>query len=169
MAERAPRQVVKLDFRRGAALRRGAGLSVPVGTGQTVPTGAGSSSSLTAWLGVAWTTLGVSAFVLVCTWWRESPQFWLNAGGYPLWLRAGVRVGYYPLLALNGLGVAWLFASLIRRPPAFLWQFRTQALWLAALSVLTGISVALALANNINNFIAHRPLHWHEERPVSGR
>lgn len=51
------------------------------------------------------------------SWLRETPSFWTNAGGYPVWLRDVVRYSYYPLLLGSLGGTALYFALLLSRPP----------------------------------------------------
>lgn len=60
----------------------------------------------------------VSIPALLCFYWlRETPAFWTNAGGYPIWLRDLVRDTFLPLLGMNGLVLLLYVALFLRHPP----------------------------------------------------
>lgn len=76
---------------------------------------------------------------------RETPEFWTNAGGYPVWMRDGAREVFYPLLFLsvaNLAGLVWILLS----PPARSWPvLRRQLSWVAAIVVLLLVTVAIGV------------------------
>lgn len=108
-------------------------------------------------LGVNLIFLGI---LLLATVWRETPDFWRNAGGYAVVLREGVRFGYYPLL-----GLSWV---LLHGSAATLWRCRSASpvwvRWGLAVAcfqaLLLCIVFVLAFGNNFMNFLEGRPLHW---------
>jgi hypothetical protein len=63
---------------------------------------------------------------------RETPIFWRNEGGYPIWLRDFVLTTYYPILLLNFIVATLYGVLLVSTPPrmrrAFLVQFTILAL-----------------------------------------
>ncbi len=103
----------------------------------------------------------MAGLLLPFVWLREAPQFWTNAGGYPLWLRDLVLVAYSPLLLiyvglLGFLSWLWIF-----RPSRFARLFCVEALVLLFLWAVVALVATLMLANNIANLIDGRPLHDH--------
>ena len=48
---------------------------------------------------------------------RETPSFWTNAGGYPIWLRELVLIAYYPLFLMSLGGTALYSYLLVSSPP----------------------------------------------------
>lgn len=95
-------------------------------------------------LALALVALAVGMPLLIWfSWLRETPAFWTNAGGYPVWLRDLVLLSYYPLLlaSTGGSGIyLWLLFS---EPP----QSR-RLLWVEFvifLLMVTVIAIAIAL------------------------
>ena len=91
---------------------------------------------------------------------RETPIFWRNAGGFPVWLREAVLMLFYPALAIftaTGLAAIWLmfawFVGTRLLKPAWAAVTLQWLLWLAV--------VLIALWNNLNNLLAGAPLHQH--------
>lgn len=104
--------------------------------------------------------LGLVLFLVQLTSWKESDLFWMNAGGYPLWLRECVRSLYYPyLLFVLALGLT-ITRSVLGR---FLHDLSFRRAWgLLVLSwILIFAALGLLLANNLINLIESRPLHYH--------
>jgi hypothetical protein len=60
----------------------------------------------TRWRATTSVALALAGLTLVAAWLRETPLFWRNAGGYPLWVRAAVRAGFLPLACVD-LTLAW--------------------------------------------------------------
>ena len=75
--------------------------------------------------GLVLTRLGLAAFAFLVAlpvlfwfcWLREMPIFWLNEGGYPVWLREVVLDTYYPIFFINVVLVAIYAMLLLRAPP----------------------------------------------------
>ena len=89
---------------------------------------------------------------------REQPRFWTNAGGWPVPLREFVAGWFYPLLALEmlvlvGFSIACMHAKRVAGNQAIV---TLPILW-----ALFGLVLAIVIANNIENLLAGRPLHWH--------
>ena len=107
--------------------------------------------------------LALAGAVLAGALLRETPLFWQNAGGFPIWLRGLVLIGFYPGLLLSLALTAgeimlllksWRAGSPAGIGPWILW-FLQAALLLAALAVMGW--------NNINNLIEDAPLHQHQQ------
>lgn len=94
---------------------------------------------------------------------REEPLFWTNEGGWSSGLRELVRTAYYPLLALEFLLLAAFSGASIR----FLSSRRASAsLAVILLPLLWGLYflvIANSVANNLDNLLNGRPLHWHPD------
>jgi len=92
---------------------------------------------------------------------RETPLFWKNSGGFPIWLRETVQVFFYPGLALSLLLTAWvtmlLFKSAQRgnRLGAGFWLS-----WLLQIALILG-ALTIMSWNNISNLMEDAPLHQH--------
>jgi len=99
--------------------------------------------------------------LFVTTLLREMPEFWRNAGGYPVFLRELVYIVHYPLLVvvLGGLAAGSLLS---------LRCFATQRglgaglLMVAALQWLLFVLIlVIMLWNNVDNVLHGRPPHYH--------
>jgi hypothetical protein len=98
-------------------------------------------------------------FFAQLTMWKESDLFWLNLGGYPLWLRECVRTLYYPYLLFLLALVLIITRSALAR---FFRDSKYRKLWsllVLAWVVLSG-SIGLLVANNVINLLESRPLHY---------
>jgi hypothetical protein len=77
--------------------------------------------------------LGLAGFALLVglpaqiwfSWLRETPVFWMNEGGYPVWLREVVLVAFYPLMAINVLVLLVYGVLIMAAPPR-----RRRSLWI---------------------------------------
>jgi hypothetical protein len=92
---------------------------------------------------------------------KENALFWRNAGGYPLELRTVVLYGYYPLLLINAVLCCGATAVGVH-------EYRTTGClcgWsltlVAILWSLLFLNVGFILANNIENVLSGRPIHYH--------
>lgn len=94
------------------------------------------------------------------TMWKEDELFWLNVGGYPLWLRQSLQEIYYPYLFFVLATAAMLCRSVMGRFFRSLKFCRAWFLLVFALVIIFG-SLALLCANNFINLIESRPLHYH--------
>ena len=103
----------------------------------------------------------MAGLLLPFVWLRETPDFWTNAGGYPLWLRDLVLVAYYPLLFAYLAWLPFLSWRWIFRPSRDIRRFCVEAVLLALLWAVIALVVTLMLANNIGNLLDGRPLHSH--------
>lgn len=63
---------------------------------------------LMAWLFIATLVCGYGCFILWCAQLRETPTFWMNIGGYPIWFREFLLIAYFPLF-----GVFFFLLSLL--------------------------------------------------------
>ena len=76
---------------------------------------------------------------------RETPAFWTNAGGYPVWMRSATRELFYPLLflsAANLAGLVWLQLVLPPRPRPVA---KRQLAWIAAAGILLLLTVLVGI------------------------
>ena len=104
--------------------------------------------------------LVASIVLLRLTFWKENELFWLDVGGYPLWLRQSVESLYYPYLltvVMSAATVCWSFAIRFCRT---LMLSRAWFVLFAAL-LLIAVSMTLLVSNNVDNFINGRPVHYH--------
>ncbi|WP_309399639.1 hypothetical protein [Cerasicoccus maritimus] len=93
---------------------------------------------------------------------KETPEFWTNGGGYPIWLRETVLESYYP-----GLIAVFLIQTLATI--ACIYTFFKHGSGAALLGLLGLappwlmflVTVGVLIANNIWNLINNNPLHWH--------
>ena len=92
---------------------------------------------------------------------REDPQFWINEGGYPVWLREFVLVSFYPLLFIQFVVLVGATILQIRVLPLE-GSFRLGVLLVVLLLwVFFGIIMGIMLANNVDNLLNGRDLHYH--------
>lgn len=111
----------------------------------------GVNTSLNLMLGVA---------LLCAALLRETPMFWRNAGGFPIWLRESVLVVFWPAvaaMAAGGFVSIWLMFSVfvgtrLLKPAGA----AVTLLWLLWLAV-----VLIALWNNLSNLLSGAPFHEH--------
>ena len=94
---------------------------------------------------------------------REEPLFWTNEGGWSVELRDLVRSGYYPLLALE-----FLLLIAYTAMSAYLLSLRhsSASLTVVLLPMLWGLyfmAIVNSVANNVDNLLNGRPLHWHPD------
>jgi hypothetical protein len=91
---------------------------------------------------------------------RETHEFWLNSGGYPIVLRDLVLVGYYPLMLIDLgilIGLTIVPCAKLKTPRGFL---KYQLLLLVGGWVLLVASIGVSAENNLVNFWQNRPLHY---------
>jgi len=78
----------------------------------------GADCFLLAKLGLAGFAILVGLPVLVWfSWLREEKVFWLNEGGYPIWLRELVLATFYPLLLIDVIVLLLGGILLLKSPP----------------------------------------------------
>ncbi len=98
--------------------------------------------------------LGGIALVFSCL--RETHEFWLNSGGYPVFLRDIVLVSYYPLMLLNFCTLTGLAFALCAKPEMPRGFLKFQMLLLMLGWCFWGASVAISAKNNLKN-LPQRP------------
>jgi hypothetical protein len=94
---------------------------------------------------------------------REEPIFWTNAGGWPIWLREIVQTSYYPLMLLEFLLLTAFSGVSIQLLST---RSRSANLAVILLPMLWGLLflvIANSVANNLDNLLNGRPLHWHPD------
>jgi hypothetical protein len=104
--------------------------------------------------------LGVGLLMMAIE--RETPLFWRNSGGYPVWLRMFVLYAFYPaLLGYTGYltWVALLAVKAVRRGGL---STGLMVLLIGLWFLHTAIMLVV-LANNLVNLMDGRPVHWHSE------
>ena len=92
---------------------------------------------------------------------RETPEFWRNEGGYPVFLRNLVHSLHYPLLfVVFGTTVTGSLLAI-----RFFDRHRGIGTGLLVIAVLQwiffAISLVIMLWNNVDNLLNGRPLHYH--------
>jgi len=101
-------------------------------------------------LKVTWTVMAYAGIVLgwvelLMAILRETPDFWTNAGGAPVWMRDSARVAFYPLLLVSALNLTGLFWLLLSLPVGS----RREALkllgWIASIVVLFVVLILVVL------------------------
>ena len=123
-----------------------------------------SPSASSFWPLLAAVSLAGNIVANVFAWLREAPLFWRNAGGYPVWMRDTVALAFYPLLLWNVAALGLLAAILIRSPLPGARVLGRRMAWLALLGLLTAMTALVVIANNVENLLNDRPVHWHEPR-----
>lgn len=101
---------------------------------------------------------------MVFTWLKETPEFWTNAGGYPIWLRETVLESYYP--GLLAVFLAQTLATIACAHALIKHGSGTALLSLMGLALswlMLFATVSVLIANNILNLINDQPLHWRPE------
>ncbi len=105
-------------------------------------------------------SLVFATLVFGMAWLKETPIFWRNVGGYPLWLRELVLEGFYPSLVMLTILLLLITVSFLTRPSKGLLclveSFFTISTWVVFLS-----AGAVVVTNNVSNLIEGRPLHAH--------
>jgi hypothetical protein len=92
---------------------------------------------------------------------RETPLFWLNAGGYPVELRRWVLAFFYPALAAY---VVWLVASSAVGCVLLRGGGRAAVVYLLAAALnwlLLAVMATVIVWNNVQNLLQGLPLHYH--------
>lgn len=97
--------------------------------------------------------LGLPLLLWFC-WLRETPIFWRNEGGYPVWLRAVVLDTYYPILFLNVFLMFLYVFLLLRAPPRSQRSLRLNLAVLALMAAAIGFAVICTVADNIFLFFS---------------
>ena len=92
---------------------------------------------------------------------REQPLFWRNAGGRPVWLRDFVAAWFYPLFGLELIFLVVFSVACFDSSYARGTVGRSAILTLPALWGLLFFILAVVAANNLENLLHGRPLHWH--------
>lgn len=93
-------------------------------------------------------------------WLRETKQFWLNSGGYPVLLRDLVKFAFPPCFATDVVFVGVVGLAFLRHKSAHP-RLANLGLFLAVLqAILLGGVMSVIAANNLDNLINGRPLHW---------
>lgn len=106
--------------------------------------------------------LVMAALVFWFAWLKETPLFWRNAGGYPLWMRELVLEAFYPVLALHLLLLVLLSFSFLVQPSRG-WLCCIESVLAVVLWTMMAATAAVVVTNNVANLLEGRPLHSHPE------
>lgn len=92
---------------------------------------------------------------------KETPSFWLNAGGYPEELRSILLVVFYP-----AYGIYFLWLTVVTLAAwRLLRVFKTAGTLLLLASgvnwLLLAISTTIVVWNNVENLLQGLPFHYH--------
>ncbi|WP_295582924.1 hypothetical protein [uncultured Lamprocystis sp.] len=99
--------------------------------------------------------------LMIFSYLREEPMFWTNAGGCSKEAQDLVASLYYPLLLLELfilLAFSWVSIRLLISRHA---SARLSVVMLPTLWGLFFVIMLNSLANNLENLLNGRPLHWH--------
>jgi hypothetical protein len=107
------------------------------------------------WTTVAPVTLVAATVALAFAWLRETPIFWTNAGGYPIWLRDTVAAGFYPVWAASFAGTGWLVMTAGAAHPLTQAVARRRFLWIL---LLVSLWLATAICIGYDNIFDARPI-----------
>lgn len=114
-------------------------------------------------IGIAGLVLNMPLMVVlgILAWLRETPRFWTHAGGYPVWLRHWVLVGYPLFVGFELVFLSWMTVALLRVRRG---GGEVGALVGMALVIFQWLWVSLVLVflvwDNVANLIEGRPWHW---------
>jgi hypothetical protein len=101
--------------------------------------------------------------LMVFSYLREEPLFWMNEGQFPIWMRDLVSSTYYPMLLLEFALLSALSGVSVRLLST---RSASASLAVVLLPILWGlylIVIANSVANNLDNLLHGRPLHWHPD------
>lgn len=113
-------------------------------------------ASTELWLVRVGVNLVISFGLFVATDLRETPSFWLNAGGWPVWFRDLIHYGFYPVLFVYAVLTVRSIAAAAQLPAN---RWIRLLCWLQCL-LLLGVVIFFSW-NNLVNFIEGDPLHQH--------
>jgi hypothetical protein len=83
---------------------------------------------------ILWSSMSLvlSALVLAAAGFKENPVFWTNAGGYPVWFRHLIELGFYPTWSLLFFINALIVAQLLRKVGRGWWVVANlSVVWMA--------------------------------------
>jgi hypothetical protein len=101
-------------------------------------------------------------FLLMAAVLRETHEFWLNDGGYPVFLRGVVFYLYSPLLFVVFLGTSAATVMALRFFAGNRGAGGGRLLFLCGLQwVLFGAVLVIMLWNNVENLLNGHPMHYH--------
>lgn len=121
-----------------------------------------SAAGMLIAMGLVLPSLVLTGTLVLCfSWLRETPIFWRNEGGYPLWLRETVLETFYPLLGVHVMLLALQSVMLVRRPPGSARWWLVEAGTLVMVWFALGASGLIVAANNVDNLLHGRPVHAH--------
>ncbi len=100
--------------------------------------------------------------------WRETHSFWTDKGGYPLWLRDLVQIGFYPLLTWCGAKALWETARLTQ-PNRGIHLTIPLRIYISLIWFCLFAIGFRAFSNNISNYVEGQPIHSHTINTETGR
>ncbi len=99
---------------------------------------------------------------------RETPAFWTNAGGYPLWLR-DTAACFLPLLAGQFTLLFLALVGICLRPARSVSAWWIELGTIVAAGLVCAGSAAMVISNNVENLLEGRPLHYHPQTRLEPR
>lgn len=124
--------------------------------------GRSRSASFSLIIGAA-VNFAVLAMLVPMAWLKEQPMFWRAAGGWPAGLREFVGMCFYPALLVEFLLLliftGFCLGSLSSRGREYI----PAILLLLLLWAVFLLVMAIVVANNVDNLLTGRPLHWHAD------
>lgn len=109
----------------------------------------------------AFVNASVLALLLFFAYLREQSSFWTNEGNWPIWLRELVGASFYPMLLLELFLLTVFSGACFRTLGSGYRTATTVVLVVPFLWTLFILVLLIVGANNLENLITGRPLHWH--------
>ena len=117
-------------------------------------------------LAAAW-FLGAGAGLFLCScvllWFsclRETREFWLYSGGYPVLLRDVVLIFYFPLLAFTFFSLLGLTLTICSKIGKSVGLGCLETVVISACWLLVCVSLVISFQNNVVNLWNGRPAHY---------
>jgi hypothetical protein len=92
--------------------------------------------------------------MLSFSWLREMSIFWMNEGGYPVWLREVVLDTYYPIFFINVVLMMVYVGLLLRVPPRTVRSRQINFAVLALMAAAIAFAVIYTVADNFLVFLS---------------
>ena len=106
--------------------------------------------------------VALGAWLLYLAVLRETPGFWTNVGGYPIWLRETASC-YYPMLFGQGALMVFVASSMLSGPSQSVREWWAEAALLALDVFLVLASGVVTITDNLTDYIDGNPPGYHHQ------